>query len=1428
MTRRWLAAGAVVSLILAFVQSPGLIAADTKYDLTENPLGFLARAAHLWSSQSPLGQVQNQAYGYFFPHGAFFALGDLAGIPAWITQRLWWALLLLVGFWGVVRLAEALGVGSRASRVVAGIAFALSPRVVTTLGSISSETLPMMLAPWVLLPVVLALNGGNARSLRLLAARSALAVALMGAVNAAATAMACLVAALWWIVHRPNRTWWIFTLWWIPFVALATLWWIVPLLLLGALSPPFLDYIESAAVTTQWTSLAEVLRGTGSWTPFVSPERVGGAVLVTQPAAVVVTGAVAAAGLAGLAMRRMPGRGRLVFVLLVGIAGLTIGYLGQMSSPVAEQVRMLLDGPGAPLRNIHKLEPLVRLPIALGIAHLLAKVPLPGAVPARQWRSAFAHPERNRLVAFASLILVALAASTALVWTGKAAPRGAYSEVPQYWHDAAAWLDENAGDGADAARALVVPGAPFGVQVWGLTRDEPLQALAQTPWAVRDAVPLTPGGAIRSLDSVQRLLADGRSSEGLATTLRSQGVGYLVVRNDLDPATSRSTRPILVHQALDGSPGVEKVAEFGETVERDLPDDVVADGDLRPPYPAVEIYRVGSEDAPPVTAGPYTVDADAVPRVQGGPEAVQRLAENGGLAQGPVLFAPDAHRADLPVGPITVTDMPRDRETDFGRVDGNTSGLRAPDDPRRTRNAVADYDVPDTPRVEGSWTGADVTVSSSAADATQLGGASPGATAAAAFDGDPSTGWFSSLSEAARGQWLELDLDTPVDSALFEVTTSPAALGAPVRWLEVETDSGTTAVKIDSPGEPVTVALPGGGADRIRITASRTEDGSAGVQFGISEVRVLDFAGGEPTPVPIVHRTALPPVPDGAQPQRWLLTQELPGRRACVESDPEGGDVRCNTGLPLPAEEAGPFTRSLSVPSPTAVEPEITLRSRAGAALDELLATPDHVTATGLADVTDPRGGPAAATDGDPRTSWTAPQSGVGSAGPLATLDLDLPEDTEVTALRLTAAEGALPAAPTRVAVDLGNGPQVRDVEWDGGTATVPLHGHTTDRIAFGVVDTEEVADLTAFGAVERRAGGVAEIAVLGAGGDPVAGSGVRPESETTGRIVTVPCETGPVLRIGGTAVRTSITATAGALAAGDPVRATVCDDGETPLPIPAGDVDVRVDPGSAFSVDSVLLTTPGSGALGGAEPRPTGTGAWTANHREVSLAPADEDRLLVVPESVNPGWQARVGDTALTSVVVDGWQQGWVVPAGAVPAAGGDVTLEYPADDWYRLSVFGGLALLVPLLAAALVRPRRLVARPTSRTWRSPVLAAAGLLVAAVVAGGWWGGAVALAVGGGAFAVARRRGTAFASRALVVLTGTAALAGSAALATGPWQSRGGYVGHEWWVQLPFVVSVVALGVATLPLSRAVVERLTERRFRSRSTARRDGSSTSA
>ena len=346
LARRWLWVVAAAALALTFAQSPGRISPDTKLDLTANPLRFLARAANLWNSDLPFGQAQNQAYGYLFPHGAFFLAGDLLGLPGWVTQRLWWALLLVVGFWGLLRVAEALGIGTPTSRVIAGVAFALSPRVLTTIGAISSETLPMMLAPWVLLPVILALRGTNTTSLRVLAARSAMAVALMGAVNAVATLTGCLAALIWWAAHRPNKLWWRFTAWWALCSVLAVTWWVVALVHARPDQPavPGLHRIlrRHHAVAVADRSAARYLQ----LDAVRRAECDGGTSLVTSSVAVLATTLVAAAGLVGLALRTMPARGRLITMLLVGLTLLAVGYSGGLGSPFAHQVQAFLDASG--------------------------------------------------------------------------------------------------------------------------------------------------------------------------------------------------------------------------------------------------------------------------------------------------------------------------------------------------------------------------------------------------------------------------------------------------------------------------------------------------------------------------------------------------------------------------------------------------------------------------------------------------------------------------------------------------------------------------------------------------------------------------------------------------------------------------------------------------------------------------------------------------------------------------------------------------------------------------------------------------------------------------------------------------------------------------------------------------------------------------
>lgn len=1384
----------MIALALTFAQSPGRISPDTKLDLTANPLRFLARATNLWNSELPFGQAQNQAYGYLFPHGTFFLIGHALGVPGWITQRLWWALLLTVGFWGLMRIAEALRIGSPASRVIAAAAFALSPRVLTTLGSISSETLPMMLAPWVLLPTILALRASPDRSVRALAARAGLAVALMGAVNAIATLAGCLPAVIWWACHRPNRRWWRYTGWWLLALLLAALWWLVALVMLRAISPPFLDFIESSGVTTQWSSLTEILRGTDSWTPYVAPNATAGAPLVTGSAAILGTCLVAAAGLAGLASDAMPARGRLVTMLLVGVVLMAVGYSGGLGSPVAHAVQAFLDAGGAPLRNVHKLGSVIGIPVALGIAQLLGRIPLPGSAPAPVWLRAFAHPERDKRVAAAMVVLTALMVSTSLAWTGRLAPPGTFTAIPPYWHEAADWLTEHNTGAPTPGRVLVVPGAPFATQVWGTSHDEPLQVLGSSPWGVRDSIPLTPPQAIRALDSVQRLFAAGRPSAGLADTLARQGISYLVVRNDLDPDTSRSARPILVHRAVDGSPGLRKVAQFGAPVGPGTLAGFVADSGLRPRYPAVEIYRVagGGNVADPAT--PYFVDADRLARVDGGPEVLLRLDERrrllGQSPLGPALMTADARAAGLPLPPgggVTVTDTPVARETDYGRVDQHSSAIRAPGDARHTYNRVPDYPVPGAEPVAGAWTGGRITVSSSSSDSTAMPDVAPATSPAAAIDGDSATAWVSNSLQAAVGQWMQIDFDHPVTNAAITLTPSATAVGAQVRRILIETATGSTTLRFDEPGKPLAAALPYGETPWVRITAAGTDDGSAGVQFGITDLTITQYdASGFAHQVDLRHTVRVPGPPPGAPITGWDLGSELLGRPGCA---PAPDTVRCAPSMSLTPEEPVNFSRTLTVPAPASVTPTVWVRPRQGPKLAALIAEPNTTVAHGDSDAVDVLGSAYAATDGDPATAWTAPQRVVQHKTP-PTLTLTLPRPTEVTGLRLAPSRAALPVRPTMVAVNLGDGPQVASIKADSDAAqTLALKPRVTDTVTVSLLDWADVIDRNALGFDQLKPPGLAEVTALGADGRAIAPA---ESARNRGREVTVGCDQGPVIAVAGRFVHTAIHTTVGAILDDGPLAAVPCD--RDPIALPAGDQELLISPGAQFVVDGAELSTSTATETAQAE-RLSSWRAWGPDRREVQAPPSATSRILVIPESINPGWVAHTGTGArLTPIAVNGWQQGWVVPAGDP----GTITLTFAANPLYRAGLAVGLALLPALALLAFWRTRRSDAEADApaQPWRpGPWAAAPALATAALIAGA--GGVVAM---GAALGLRHAlHGRRWERLALVGSAGGLISAG-AALSRQPWRSADGYAGHSANIQLLALVSLAVLTASAIVL----------------------------
>jgi len=1229
-------------VLLALAQNAGGVAADTKLDLVVDPVRLLGRSLHLWDPLGGFGQLQNQGYGYLFPMGPFFVLGQWLALPAWVVQRLWHAALLVTAFLGVVRLAGRLGVGSPWTRVVAGLAYALAPRVLTVLGVISSEALPAAVAPWVLVPLV---GSAALAAPRRAAARSGVALLFAGGVNAAAT-LAILPLPAWWLLTRQRglarRR---LAAWWLAAVATASAWWALPLLVLGRHSPPFLDWIESASTTTSATTLFDTLRGTSHWITRLigpgGPEWPAGFVLTTAAAGVAATGGLALLGLLGLARADLPHRGFLSGALLIGVALITLGWVGVGGGPAGGELRQLLDGPLAPFRNVHKFDPVVRLPVVLGLAHLLCAARLPrrlSVAPAARW-----------LVPALAVGLLAVTAAPALA--GRLVPSTRGVTTAAYWEEAADWLATRPGTG----RALVVPGAPFGTYLWGRTGDDVLQPLAKTPWAVRDAVPLGSAGSTRLLDAIGRRLDSGAGSPGLAEALARSGVGYVVVRNDLDPARAGATSPDLVHEALLESPGLSRVAAFGPPLTQ-------PSGEA---YPAVEVYAT----AAPV--GPVSsLPAGGALRTTGGPEDVLALADRGLLRDRPLLLARDDAGPGVPAATPVLSDSYPRREFGFGAVRDNVSQLLTARDPWRLDRPVHDYVPPGAgPPAVARLTGglASVTASSSGADATAVLARGTVHQPFAAVDGDPDTSWVSGSYTGAVGQWLELRFDRPVLLSTVRLAfTGEAFVGALPTRLELATDAGRRVVDVSPDLLVQDVDTPAGSTDRLRITVAAVAGGGRGFATGIASLVVPQLFPAKTLQLPAAAGSAAPLV---------LLSAVEGARPGCLRL---AKATSCIPQVGRPGEEDIALDRAFGTEGAEAFRLTATVRARPGAALDRLLLPADaplQATASGSLG-SDPRERPPAAVDGDPATGWIAE---LGDLAP--SLRLTWTGKRQVTGLRLRPTVDGRTSVPDQVTVTAGGRSTAARVDASG---AVHIRAVRADRL-----DLRVDAWRARGGLPGSTPPGIAEVTLLGPEAPAV-------PAAFPAETVLLPCERGPAVELDGRRIPLEVTGPREAWLSGRPLTATLCSP--DPIRLEPGEHRLRVAATDTVRPATVTLLPATAGGPLPSPPREVRVTGWEDTARRVELGPAAEPTYLVVHENANDGWRARLDGRELATVRLDGWQQGWLVPAGA----GGSVELAFTPDVPYRAGLMAGALAAALLVLLAFAGPRAGVHRRPAGTHRA------------------------------------------------------------------------------------------------------------------------------
>src|SRR5580704_17016492 len=1207
---RWAGLVWLGAFLVLLANDPGRMFFETKLSVDLDPAGFYASLWHVMDPRNTFGALNNQAVGYAAPMGPFYLAGQLTHVPVWLTERLWLSLIIAVGFAGLVKLAEALDIGSPASRLLAGLVFALWPTFTIVIGSTSSAALPGMLAPWAVLPLTTAVRGplapgGVVRA----AARSGVVVLCMSGVNATVTLEALLLPGLFILAYARGRRLVSLAVCWGGAVVLATAWWVLPLLLQGKYAFNFLPYVEQASTTTGTESASAALRGAGNWTAYLNlgvPWLPAGWAMVSTPMAIIV-GAIAAA------------------------CGRALG--GPLHGPVDH----LLDGSLAPFRNVYKLEPVIAAALALGLAHAVAT--WLARHPGRQATTL----QRIYTLEARAVVGVVLIGLMLPYLSGQVLNPGSFTAVPRYWYQVAAYLAAK----SPRNTAVVVPGDAHGTYLWGEPIDDPLVALAKSPWAERGLVPYGGAGSQILLDTVEKAIESGEQVSGLGGYLQRAGVRYLVVRNDLDPKQVGYTPAALVHQTLALS-GFTRVASFGPPIggAQIEPRATRAQQAMLPSYPAVEVYAAAgfSGSGPPTPVSTLPVSQTVL--VNGGPDALLQLTGQHLLGSGqPAIIAGDP----LPTRPAqwAVTDGQRRADTLFGLVNDNVSYTytstetnpvdasqlgRAGGPPRQLLPvpaaghqtvAVLSGVASVTASSYGSWI----------ADTQQEDPAS-------AFDGDPATAWAEGSEQTPAGQWIQIGFARPMDlpasigiRLLDDSTTREIA-----SRLRVSTAAGSAVTDVAATGAVQPLKVVPGRTGWLRITiadAGRVRLGYPGA--GISDVLI---------PGVTVTRLLQP-------------AQDPAGRQAASAVFSFHQQVPSPSTYADPASTP-PMARTFTLADPATLRPQASALAVPGPGLDALLGAISSP-GPGMLQVTVastpealPPGFPASLITGSAGMPWTAD-----TASPV--IHLSWHGQRRIASLIVRAAAGS-PSTPQTVEITSPDGTRQASIGAGGLVRfTTPL---TTDRIDVSFPSVHAATIVSATGQVATIPVRLYQLSVP-------ALAALRPVTPDERATFTLACGKGPALTVDGRVYQTSVTGTIGGLSQYLPLQARLCSPGGT-LSFGAGRHTLTAAPGT-FAITDVSLASGGLARSGAS--RAVTIDSWQPDQRRLGIGPGAAS-YLEVHENYNPGWAAALNGRELTPVRIDGWQQGFIVPAGT----GGTIALIFRPAATYHL------ALAVSLLAVAIL----------------------------------------------------------------------------------------------------------------------------------------------
>lgn len=1225
-------------LVATVAQRFGEIVMLTRLDRVMDPVASLRRTANLWDPISDLGALQYQSSGYLLISDLPYALGQWLGAPTWLVQRILIALVIIVALWGFIRLVDELRIGSPVGRVIAGVVFALSPVVLSRVGWRLPEALGPALLPWILLPLV---RGARTGSPRRAAARSGIAVAMISGVNAAISLSVLPAAALFLVTRQsgPRRT--RLAIWWSVAVIAATGWFIAALLLYARFGPDLLMLTESARDTTRPATLFNALRGSADWLVGLDAGAYlpSASTLATHAVPGAALGVLTALGLAGLTRRSLPERRYFVACLALGVTAIVGATGGLFGNPASGLYLEVLDGPLKAFRNISKFGALITLPVAAGLAQSLSEIwqrippaRLPSPIGQRGRRSSTDGLVRwSRPAAFALTTGLLLAGALWPLWHGNLVKGPGFTSEPEAWVEAKQWLSSH-----EVSGVLVVPGQAEASYEWAYTSQTPVEWGVASPWATRSQLPMGGPRAIEYLDAVEIAIERGGESH-LGSYLASAGISHVVVPNDTTIGMSDLPAPERVADALERS-GLELVAGFGEYR--------FGFGDLQ----QVEIYSVAG------ASRWHYYPADAATWLSGDVESTLAIPREI-FGDRPYVLVRDGAPPSLDISEWLITDGNQRVTYEFGLNRNNRSFVLGADDVEINGEQIASQRlIPDL--VEHQTTadfigGGRITASS--VGPGPIRSAMPFAQPGNAVDGNAQTIWlpnrenFGGDEEWDGDQWLELAFAEPrsVRSTQIIVLAGEADEDLLIE-LTVQTDTGTRRSRIRPSSDPQQLRVPLGDTTRLRVTIAEESLDQSTDWIGIAEIRVP----GDP-----IERVLIPPsellndyVNPASRAPSFVLNRNRPGVSPLTSIDSEPRLVR-----------------RVEVPRTATYEIAVTGSVGRGDELIEALGSTDTLRISASDTYSDqPRVAPRHLVDNDLDTQWRSDLRT--SPFDLVSTDITLTWDEArtVDGLTVTLPEGA--AMPAWVTVNSDTGRERFRMSLDG-------------TVTFDAVETTSL-ELTFW--YPRQYGPVGSLAVAMS---QLVVSGIEdlyPGYLDPDERVVIGCDAGMELSIGDRLIAVSATPTIAQLVNATAIEFSPCDS--SVIEVDAGELVIRSTDGPyGLTIDQVVIAPPSLVGADSGLQREIHIDRWDTVDRRVTLGPGTTG-IFVVSEIYNSGWTAHLSGTELDTVIVDGWRQGYVIPAGL----DGELRMSYAPNSLYRALLVVGVLTLIALVAAAVLPARR------------------------------------------------------------------------------------------------------------------------------------------